>query len=185
MNRRRVAFALLFVCSALLCTCDHERPLAPTFDTGQLEIEVRWPVVKPLIAAYDSLVVVVSGGDMVPIRKVFPIVGKQVHWLVNNVPVGRRTVELEVMGRRPEDRQSIVLYRGSSEVTVLKEQTQKAVVEVRAPEQTVWVQAGSLRLSAATLVVGDTLRVEVQGAASSHTRPLYQCRAPDMGARSL
>jgi formylglycine-generating enzyme required for sulfatase activity len=169
-DRWKPGLGLLLV--PLLLTCGGRKPLSDRQATGDLAIQVVWPAAKTGRAGYDSLVVTVSGGVMVPIRRAFVISGRQVAWEVHQVPVGLRTVALSVFGRQQGESRSLRLYQSAGEVTVLAEQTQPVTLELEPIG--VQVGAGILHLSADTPAIGDTVRVEVRDASSSHTRPLFR-----------
>ena len=176
-----VASLLASLCIAL--SCDRSKPLDQGLGTGQIQIQIEWPAAKVARALYDSLVITVSGGEMQPIREGIAVEGRQeVPWRIENVLVGRRTVEVEVKGRSGEGGQPATLYRAAEEVAVLKDRTQ--TVALKLGPVGVEVNPGTLVPSADTLVVGDTLRIEVRGATVSHTRPLFQWNWDDGATES-
>ena len=170
--RGRWIVGLCLLLAFLQLTCDRKKPLSNLLATGQVEVRVVWPVAKSARVEYDSLVVMVSGGEMAPVRRVFAVEGRRAAWRIGQVPVGRRTVELEVFGRKEGSGRAQRLYQSEGEVTVLKEQTQSITLTLE--PMAVEVNGGVLSMSADTVMVGDTLRVEVREASSSHSRPLFR-----------
>lgn len=163
------------ILAALLCVifwyaCDMKMPADQAEGTATIQLKVLWPSGKVQRASYEKLVVDVRNTSLL---KEFPVVGNQVEWQIENVPVGLRTVELEVWGYAGGTGQSKILYQGLKEIMV-SSGNETPSVEIQVLPITVDVSAENWQSSADTLVLGDTLWMEVNDPYTSHTRPEIQ-----------